>query len=975
MDVIQFLKTIFEYAETGYTQVFALPTTQARAVPTTDFSGVPVAIQQFQGQNIYFSPGITGDPKNSKLSEPDIIGIPALWADVDIFHPAHAKPNLPQTVEEAYTLIPKFLPPSIIVHSGHGLQFWWLLRECWMFDTPEEKNRAQDILARLQGLIRQRARDKGWHVDSTQDICRVMRLPGTLNVKIPEQPVWAQVMELSDIRYDPSEIDEILPAIEQTAATTHRTAAFERRTTDGPAAYMLHNCMFMQHCQLNAKTISYGEWLAALTNIVRATDGIEAAHAISAMDPDRYKPADTDKKIDEALGAMNPQNCDYVRGILGFQGCPSGGCGIQAPCGWSLGKTPQARALIRSITVPTAESVYTPEVLQAAAVLEKDAPAEYDQFYHRLSGQVNKNTFRKELSKHKREQSGLTVIEGGAQETPADTNGDRWLINCIPDIPVNLKMPGSSSNYVSWIANERGIKLKRVTDKGESYHEASYAPVFISERIFNIDTKREKAAVTFRNHFGHWQSVVLPKSTIFDAKKIMCLADSGLTINSDMAKNLTKWLSALEASNNSIIPSRAGVAKLGWRNHETEFICPGLNNDYVLDVDDSASQKILGGFGMYGDQELWLNTMSELRKRPKARFILAAAFAAPLLQIVGQRIFCIHNHGDSRDGKTATLHAALSVWGHPSTLKILANSSETGIERTASLCTDLPLGIGELETLDEKRRAEFIDNIIYVLSEGKGRQRATPGGLQESSTWRTLILMNGESGIIQDSTKGGIVTRVLEIYRGPFADDLVFASNLYRITDKNYGHAGRIFLDNLLRSNYTELQQTYDTLRYRLRDKYPNHIDSHLDAAACVALADQLSSMWVFGEDKQTACIGALAAAEHIIEQLITKDVADESERAWQWLQGWIAANDCRFGIHNNGLILGYQEDGYIYVLKTELSKAMKSENLNPDKFYRKWAEQDRIPTTKVGDKRTFAVRGKTIGGVKPWFIKIKAEG
>ncbi|MBP2657903.1 MAG: Superfamily helicase protein [Firmicutes bacterium] len=430
MDAVTFLTTVFQYAESGYSQVFALPTTQAKAVPVIDFTDVSAAIQQFQGQNIYFSPGITSEPKNSKLSNPDIIGIPALWADVDIFHPAHAKQNLPRTVEEAYTLIPECLPPSIIVHSGHGLQFWWLLRECWMFDTPEEKQQAQDILTRLQGYVRQRAQAQGWHLDSVQDLCRVMRLPGTVNIKIPSEPVWAQVIDQSDIRYNPSEIDEILPALEQTAAASGktRTAAFERRPTDGPASYMLQNCMFMQHCQLNAKTLSYGDWLAALTNIVRATDGIQAAHGISALDPDRYKPADTDKKIDEALGAMNPQNCDYVRTALGFQGCPAGGCGVQAPCGWSLGKVPQARAVVRAITVPTAETVYQPDVLQAVAVLEKDAPAEYDQFYQRLSGQVNKNTFKKELAKLKKEQSGLQIIDGGGV---ADSKGERWLSQTV----------------------------------------------------------------------------------------------------------------------------------------------------------------------------------------------------------------------------------------------------------------------------------------------------------------------------------------------------------------------------------------------------------------------------------------------------------------------------------------------------------------------------------------------------------------
>lgn|GEM_PF-3157893 len=86
--------------------------------------------------------------------------------------------------------------------------------------------------------------------------------------------------------------------------TNNRPHSFERRPTDGPALYMLTNCQFMQHVQLNVKTLGYNEWLAALTNIIRATDGIEVAHAISAIDTARYNYKETDKKIDECLGRV-----------------------------------------------------------------------------------------------------------------------------------------------------------------------------------------------------------------------------------------------------------------------------------------------------------------------------------------------------------------------------------------------------------------------------------------------------------------------------------------------------------------------------------------------------------------------------------------------------------------------------------------------------------------------------------------------
>lgn len=985
MDSVHFLQTIFEYADTGYTQIFTLPTASATAIPVTDFTKVPAAITAGNGQDIYFSPGITEQPKNNKLSEPDIIGISSLWVDIDIFHPeAHAKKNLPRTVQEAMTLLPDTMPPSIIIHSGYGLHVYWLFRECWYFDKPEEKQQAERLLERLQLYIRQQAQANNWHIDATQDICRVMRLPRTVNLKLPQQPIMAQVIESSDIRYNPSEIEELLPAVEQTAATNtkQRTTAFERRETDGPSTYMLQNCMFMQHCQLNAKSISYGEWLAALTNIVRAVDGVAAAHQISALDPDRYDQKDCDKKIDECLLAMNPQNCEYVRTQLGFQGCPQGGCGVQAPCVWSLGKIPQARAIIKSIAVPTADTVYTPEVLGALATIQKDNPAEYDVFWQKCTGQLNKNTLKHELAQYKRENSGLTVIDGGGESAPADpdANGDRWLASVVPDVPINLKVPGSGSNYSCWIFNAKGIKLRKVTnDGGEQFQQAAYAPVIISERIYNIDTQIEKAKISFKTDFGYWRHVVLPKAAIYNTKNIVNIANSGLIVTSETARNMVKWLSSLEAANSKIIPMRQGVAKMGWRQNETEFILPGIQTQYAIDIGDDAAESTISGLGQAGDFAQWIGVMQQLRTRNKARFIMAASFAAPLLKIVGQRSFLIHNWDNTRGGKSATLHAALSVWGKPDDIAKTFDDSKTNMERTAALFTDLPLGINEYELLNERRKGE-IDSTIYMISEGKGRGRGTKDGVQKTVSWRTIALMTGESQITRANSRGGIFTRLIELRGGPLADDDIFASNLYPFTARNYGYAGKLFIERLLQTDHNWLRDSYNKTRMAFRQKYPHKLESHLDALACIALADYLSSMWIWGAAEPTAGIESITMVEKIIDDLITKSEADESERAWEWLPDWLAANENRFQKRydqkkNMMPLLGYiDNDGY-NIIKTELEKALREEGFNSNKVLSAWADSGKIPCTieKNGHRR-FCTRYSTdIGEARrPYVIKIQ---
>jgi putative DNA primase/helicase len=111
-------------------------------------------------------------------------GIVGLWADVDIADPAHKKPNLPPTIEDARGLVESMgVPPSIIVHSGHGLHAWWLFQEPWVFEGEEDRKSAMAASQSWNDQLRQKARPRGWDVDATHDLARVLRVPGTLNCK------------------------------------------------------------------------------------------------------------------------------------------------------------------------------------------------------------------------------------------------------------------------------------------------------------------------------------------------------------------------------------------------------------------------------------------------------------------------------------------------------------------------------------------------------------------------------------------------------------------------------------------------------------------------------------------------------------------------------------------------------------------------------------------------------------------------
>lgn len=158
----------------------------------------------------------------------DASGIPGLWLDLDIAHAVHAKTNLPATEEEALSLFTDHgLPaPTIVVHSGHGLQLWWLFREPWMFEDQADQQRAAGLAVAWQKTIRGWALQRGWTVDSTADLSRVMRLPGTLNLKDPEDIRPVVLRSVNGLRYNPSDFTDYL--------STDAVEASSKNAQDGP---------------------------------------------------------------------------------------------------------------------------------------------------------------------------------------------------------------------------------------------------------------------------------------------------------------------------------------------------------------------------------------------------------------------------------------------------------------------------------------------------------------------------------------------------------------------------------------------------------------------------------------------------------------------------------------------------------------------------------------------------------------------
>lgn len=153
------------------------------------------------------------NPAQVRGSIESAVAIPGLWADVDVHGPAHKRNDLPPTFADARGLIDAFtLPPAVVVHSGYGLQAWWLFKEPWVFEGPADRRRAQVLARRFGATLQAHAGERGWSIDDTSDLARLLRLPGTVNGKLAREVPVRIIEWRPDRRHEPSEFEPFLVA-------------------------------------------------------------------------------------------------------------------------------------------------------------------------------------------------------------------------------------------------------------------------------------------------------------------------------------------------------------------------------------------------------------------------------------------------------------------------------------------------------------------------------------------------------------------------------------------------------------------------------------------------------------------------------------------------------------------------------------------------------------------------------------------
>jgi uncharacterized protein (DUF927 family) len=774
---------------------------------------------------------------------------------------------------------------------------------------------------------------------------------------IADAPAW--LIEWITADRTPAWVDEILIILGRIEIPAVKTEKQKKRNAEvifsgnkeknnsAKADFVLNSCAFCQHCEQNATTISEPMWHAMITNIGRADGGRELVHRLSAPHPD-YSEKDTDAKLDRALASGEPHTCDYIQRRIGFGGCPPDGCGVKAPIVFATSELIQAQSVIGDLVArlkldsdPQPATVLSKDVIDALATLRRRDMAEYTLAKAEIKSACKTLNLRdlETIVKIKvDEQKEIRMAE-----RIEEANQANQALDVKVDFGFQITIP------TGWGLTNAGVHL--VSEDG--LQRVMPVLLYLTKRIHNADTGEEKVQLSYYRD-EEWRQISVARPVAFNRSQITSLSTHALPVTSENAKDVINYLSDFEASNMETIPVIKSVGRMGWIGSK-QFL-PYAAPTVELDVDPGMTA-IASGYTTSGTLADWIICTKEARKSPLVRMLMAASFAAPMLRLVGHRVFLVHIWGPSRGGKTAALKAALSVWGEPETIMASFNSTRVGLERLAGFYSDLPLGVDERQLVGNKQ--DLIESLVYLIGMGKGKTRGTKGGgIQAAHSWRTIALTTGEEPLSSESSNTGIKTRVVELYGEPFSDERV-AANVHQVTKDHYGHAGELMIQKLIEQSQESpetFKQAHQMLADQIVQKYPKHMGAKISQLAMLAIGDIWSSTIIYGTDFNTAVIDALALIDTFAGQIQTSESADESVVAAQKLWSWIRAHHSNFG-DKAFEQFGYKVEGAFFILGHKFDEAIKELGFNGQRMLRDWAKRGWIKTEKAGDRVRFRVR------------------
>ena len=785
-DTKQFLSTVL--SEEGFYHVAGIA--KNKPIKEKFYDSLDAAIETAnnfneEGRDSYFALGVFLDATKGRTAQ-NVRGLKALFLDLDC---GEGKPY--STQQDALVALKAWykkyeLPRPTVVNSGRGLHVYWPLDRSY---TREE------WLPTAKGLKATCLQD-GLHIDPvvTADAARLLRVPNTHNFKdsppketrviVSGMPVvleefaaklpTASIPVSSARDYTSADNADMVNAKGGESKYQYKFANILMKTAHGKG------CAHIDRAIRKADELTYPEWTHALSIAKRCdTDGVVGEPAIHVISK-RYSGYSHDETDKIASSIDYPHLCTTFDadhpGLC--EGCPNNGK-IKSPI-----------TLCRELKLAESNEV------------EVVVPTAPEDFYD--------EDFTREAEE---------VIEGAGKqdELPALPKKESVLEKIkVPEYPKNYARP------------EGGGVAKIVMDKDFNKEEVVIfsSDLYLTKRMLDPIDGPCYEIKHITTHEGECSFIASQTAltstesfrTVMNMNDVLVLPDD----QKELMRYIGAWMQKLKKAGPPIMVK----TQFGWTENCKSFVL-GDKEIFADRVAEnpagSRTSQYIPMFKKKGTLEKWKELAKFYGQKgfEQHQYMFGLSFGSPLMEFVSGISGCIYNlsSGETGVGKTTGMWGGASVWGDHKKIVLIGKDTPNSAWNRAEVLKNLPLYIDEVSNYKPQDASDF----CYAISDGVQKNRMSNKGENaeryRGEPWSLSCGTTGNSSITQiassyRSSPKGESGRVFgytakKLLRG--SADTLRANELNDQLAENYGHAGPLFMQHVLKHKAAVQKLVQDT--------------------------------------------------------------------------------------------------------------------------------------------------------------------
>lgn len=224
--------------------------------------------------------------------------------------------------------------------------------------------------------------------------------------------------------------------------------------------------------------------------------------------------------------------------------------------------------------------------------------------------------------------------------------------------------------------------------------------------------------------------------------------------------------------------------------------------------------------------------------------LLCVGFGSPLMPFTQMSALTFHaGSTESGTGKSLTLNAVASIWGHPVHYRVGKSTSPVTMQQRCGNLNNLPFVSDEI-THKSRLDMEWFPGLVFDLSEGRGKEKSEVHNNRErmnNVSWSLLAFLTSNthmhdymSGVRAHSSQGELF-RMLEWTPTETLNWTDDETQIIRSLQDNYGVAGERYAQWLV-ANRATAEDLVKRVMLRLRNEWNMSGDERFWNAGCAAV-------------------------------------------------------------------------------------------------------------------------------------------